>query len=248
MSELHKKRVLILAGLVLAIGICLPVVFGEPRIVDGQSGGDSWRNLIYDFQTLITGFFAIAAAFVTVLYALKIDDRQHQRHQQIMSFTVRRELRTLERALYPQLSDLEEAVESLWDVERDPIDRSSLSNWKWLTHVTSNYLAELRRLDEITQRQQFTDALPYFDGRLSRAYFEFRSSYSVTHRRFEAHNDALEEMGYNGEIQYEVDWEDYHEYFVSGVIGFVGKAEALVRELRRAGGDYQSMVARYRHT
>ncbi|MRH93917.1 hypothetical protein [Agrobacterium tumefaciens] len=248
MSELHKKRLLTLAGLVLASAICLPVIFGEPRKIKDQSGGDSWRNVIYDFQTLITGFFAIGAAYMTVRYALKIDDRQQRRHQQIMSFTVRKELGTLERALYPQLSDLAEAVESLWDTNRDPKDKSPLSNWKWFTQLTNEYRDQLHRVNDVTQRQQFTDALPYFDGRLSRAYFEFRSSYSETEKQFQEHVQALSllDAGYDN-LTYEHIWAANHVYIASCAVGFVIKAEALERELKRASGEYQSMVERYRH-
>lgn len=85
--------------LIVAVGCVLPpAIFGEARTVEGQFGGDSWRNFLYDFQTLIGGLFAVFAAWWTVDMMRLTDQAAQRRHDQIIEATIFRDKRALSRA------------------------------------------------------------------------------------------------------------------------------------------------------
>ncbi len=73
--------------LVIIVAIVPPIVWGEPRSVEGQAGGDPWRSIIFDFQTLIGGLLAIFAAWWTVDMMEKTDRAAQERHEQMLSET-----------------------------------------------------------------------------------------------------------------------------------------------------------------
>lgn len=94
----RSNAVKILILIVLISAILLPAIFGQERVVQGQSGGDPWRNFVLDFQTIIGGFLAVFAAWWTVA-TMEIADRAAQtRHNQILEATVFRDKRALLRA------------------------------------------------------------------------------------------------------------------------------------------------------
>jgi hypothetical protein len=71
------------AVVVVVAAIVLPVIFGAPAEFNDRSGGDAWRNVIYDFQTLITGALAVAAALGTIYQMRASDALQERRHREI---------------------------------------------------------------------------------------------------------------------------------------------------------------------
>lgn len=87
------SRLITLAVVVGVTATFLPALFGDPPNADG-GGGDTWRRFIYDFQTLITGYAAIAAAFWTVAQMRTSDALQERRHQQLLELTIRPERKT----------------------------------------------------------------------------------------------------------------------------------------------------------
>ncbi|MGM5088026.1 hypothetical protein ACD589_15180 [Rhizobium sp. 814_E9_N1_1] len=78
----NKMRVSGAAIVVVAAAIVVPVVFGAPAEFTDRHGGDAWRNLIYDFQTLITGVLAVVAALGTILQMRRSDALQDRRHRE----------------------------------------------------------------------------------------------------------------------------------------------------------------------
>ncbi|MGN6777595.1 hypothetical protein [Rhizobium sp.] len=123
MQERHVRRLVWLAIIAVMVALVPPVIFGEPRHVDGTTGGDPWRNTIYDFQGLITGVLALAGAGATVLTALatlkQMRDDSHQqdlRHRRQMYLDRRREMIAAKRFLdriTPNLDDLEKQAASI---------------------------------------------------------------------------------------------------------------------------------------
>lgn len=98
MSQDHKKKLWVLLAIVLAFLLLVPIFFGEARTVEDESGGDTWRNIIYDFQTLFTGILAVGAATFTILQSRKIDEAQGRRHQEMFDLHVRPDKLRLARA------------------------------------------------------------------------------------------------------------------------------------------------------
>lgn len=81
----------ILLGLLFCVvfaAIIPAVLFGEPRRMAGQEGGDAWRNIIFDFQTLITGFAAVGAAFLTIAEMRLTDTAAERRHQETKQLAI----------------------------------------------------------------------------------------------------------------------------------------------------------------
>lgn len=85
----------------------ITMVFGEPRKIVGQSEGDWFRNLIYDFQTLITGFLAVGAAYFTISQSHAIDDRAQKRHEELFELQMRPDKLRIARA-YPEFEKIRE--------------------------------------------------------------------------------------------------------------------------------------------
>lgn len=98
MSQGQKSKIWVMVGLILLTGFFLPIFFGEPRMVKDQHGGDPWRNIIYDFQTLFTGVLAVGAAAFTIIQSRAIDERQQRRHEQLFDLQVRPDRLRLARA------------------------------------------------------------------------------------------------------------------------------------------------------
>ncbi|MGV1904126.1 hypothetical protein [Agrobacterium cavarae] len=100
MQPQHRKRVFALCALVLAMAILPPVFFGASREIDSQRGGDPIRNIIFDFQTLITGILAVGAALLTVKQSQEVDQRQQRRHDELFDLQVRPDRLRLARAYH----------------------------------------------------------------------------------------------------------------------------------------------------
>ncbi|MCI9864904.1 hypothetical protein RHIZ_02980 [Rhizobium skierniewicense] len=246
MSERHKKQMLVLLGWVLVAVLLPPILIGEPRVINDQCCGSAWRNIIYDFQTLITGGIAILAAFLTIRSAMQLDERQQQRHDQIVAFTVRPELRTLERALHPQLEEISAIIGRLWDTDFDPADPKK-NSWKWFSHIAYSYRDAIRELREAIETEQFRDGLPYFDGRLSRAHSKFRTTLASFEEILADHRVADDQVDRGEEVWYEFTWPENKEDIVGSAMKFVADAKAFEAELLRAKAEYQQMLSRYNH-
>jgi branched-subunit amino acid transport protein len=65
-------RVLGCAAVAIFTAIFLPAFLGDRQT-------DGWTRFVYDYQTLLTGTFAVAAAFITVAQMRASDERQDLR-------------------------------------------------------------------------------------------------------------------------------------------------------------------------
>lgn len=164
----------------------------------------------------------------------------------MMSFTTRNELRTLERAINPQLQEIGEIVQNLWQLEHDPEDVHESENWTWFTMICEMHISDVRQLEYVINREQFTDALPFFDGRLSRAYSVFEESSRNLTRYMNEHMDALEAMQFGRSYgSYEYEWSEYHAFTVGRAEKYRDSADIFYAELLRTRDEYRTLVARY---
>lgn len=83
----------------LLVALILPAIFGTPPTFDDRSGGDPWRNFVYDFQTLITGVLAVCAAWATVHQMRRSDELQLQMHRALRRDSRAAEIRMVQRLL-----------------------------------------------------------------------------------------------------------------------------------------------------
>ncbi len=88
-------------AIVIATAVFVLIFTGEARTLDGSSD-NFFRNVMYDFQTLITGVLALGAAWWTVHTMQIADVKANRRHEQAMELGLRGDRLRIERALNPQ--------------------------------------------------------------------------------------------------------------------------------------------------
>ncbi len=90
MSDKWGTHYLRIAALVAFTALIVPTAFGD-------IAKDGWVKYIYNYQTLLTGILAVAAAFVTVRQMRASDALSEQRHRQLIRFQVRNDRMAIER-------------------------------------------------------------------------------------------------------------------------------------------------------
>ncbi|MGK9039197.1 hypothetical protein KXS05_02415 [Rhizobium sp. SA279] len=243
-----KTAISVFLGSAVGTAAMLIVLFGEARVIEGESGGDALRNFIYDFQTLITGGLAVLAAFFTIRYAIVFDGRQYDRHQQMMAFTIRRELQTLERAFHPQVDEYVRIADRLWHPAASNNIEAETDSWSWFTDLCTTRMYEVKSLRDIIDRQQFQDGLPYFDGRLSRALTRFIEAQNRLYGAMLEHMRLIDHpSGSSDRDKYVAMWRERINWIGPTATVFVQEARALMYELLRAQGEYSTMADRFKH-
>lgn len=173
MSREHIAKLWVLVGIVLCAVILPPIFFGEPRVVDGEHGGDSWRNILYDFQTLFTGILALGAAALTIVQSRLVDERQQKRHNDLLELQMRPDKLRVERAYvaYDQVKKCNMFI-SGWQVPpvRNDGERFSADEYRnlgMIAHIARQMSVELAR-EEIHQIRDL------FDGSLHSHYDQLK--------------------------------------------------------------------------
>lgn len=207
----NREKVAWGIAIVVAAGIVLPVVFGEPRNVQGSTGGDSWRNLIYDFQTLLTGIAAVLAAAITIRTMEKTDRQSERRHRELMIIQLRPDQLKVSRALHPQIEHLNHISFQFHDfdnVSSQLQPGTATPEWQWLTEVSKRYLPCFEEIDRVLNRGQFRDGVILFDGATTRYLDELTEKNEVTRAMLRRHLDVDEAYDPN-------DWghRDYDDHF-----------------------------------
>lgn len=153
-------------AIVVATAIVLPVVFGVPRNVEGSTGGDSWRNLIYDFQTLITGIAAVLAAAITIRTMEKTDRESDRRHRQLMELTLRPDRLKVSRSVEPFLPAIIQAIADLNNIIHPTgIDETKeVGSQMVYAAGVENYTTALM---QILGNPQLNEAYQLFEGKLA---------------------------------------------------------------------------------
>ena len=150
-----------------------PILFGQARVINDQSGGDPWRNTIFDFQTLLTGVAAVAAASWTVYTMEKTDSRQEQRHRELVSLTMRADRLRADRAVNPQLDDFETYVDEII-ARLKYIFRSDENAIKNFDSGKRDYRALGITIETFFSRPAFDEARDLFDGEMAYALARIR--------------------------------------------------------------------------
>lgn len=112
-----SSRIKWLILVVAAAAVLPPAMFGTPRIIEGEAGGDPWRNFILDFQTLIGGLFAVFAAWWTVSVMQSTDNSAERRHQEQLSLLTREHDAKFRRMLAKVPGTLREKAAKMRDFE-----------------------------------------------------------------------------------------------------------------------------------
>ena len=222
------KGVAAAAIVILIMALLPPVVFGphpQPSS-DYKDLGDGWATIIYNYQTLITGLLAVAAAAITVWKMGQIDgaqaerqrqneDVQAERHRQLIELGLRSELIKLERAINPQLH--------LIKAERIRLDAIDLSvapyiglpgdpQRRLLFAVCDQYWHYADGIRILLEAPQFVEAVPLFDGDLMHMLDILRRKLKDVLGPLGEHVIAVKEK------ELDIYYEERLEWFVDGLL------------------------------
>lgn len=214
--------------------LLLPIFFGEPAKIDGRKGGDSWRNWIFDFQTLITGLAAVGAATWTISVMEKTDRSQAIRHRELVELAQRGDIRRLQRAIEPQLEELETVQHSLLALQLDPAlfeGGPGDPKYRMITSVARDYLTAVKRVRDILDRPQFIDGSELFDGRLTHSLREMFDNSNYLLAQLQEHLNADSWENANFSHDYEVRFDDSVDYFIESLQSFTIQLRSVVVRL-----------------
>ncbi|WP_322885019.1 hypothetical protein U8C32_17040 [Sinorhizobium medicae] len=157
-------------GLAVAVAVVMviSVVAGEPAIFDDRTGGSVLRNLIYDFQTLITGVFALFAAWWTIAKMQESDRLQEERHWREMETLQRPHLLAAERLLSSVPGWLRSSAAHMKLLDVYIPDRDAEPEWTAKIHEVMGYAAmNFHWTIRVLSSNLIDDARPYFDAQLN---------------------------------------------------------------------------------
>jgi hypothetical protein len=129
MSTARYTASIVVIGLFVVWSLLL-LVYGvpqpEPEGYKGLSG--QWATALYNYQTFITGCMAVGAALGTIWKMGQIDEKQRERHEQLVRLSRRPDALKVERALYPTFGKLRVCYKQMRDYkfEWDNPDPDSL--------------------------------------------------------------------------------------------------------------------------
>lgn len=171
MSRDQKKHCLVLLVLVIAIALVLPIVFGEPRSIKDQTGGNGWRNFVFDFQTLITGVLAIGAAYFTIRSSQKIDKEAERRHHELVGLTLRADRLRVDRLLHPAFETLVSHYEDIKGVDI-PLLKEMITDGepRAVREVLESMDVDIWSVKRILNSSPFSETTDLFDGPLNYQY------------------------------------------------------------------------------
>lgn len=243
---------LVFGGSVFISALLVRLFFGDARTIAGQAGGDSWRDFIYDFQTLMTGIAAVVAATFTVR-RMKHDDReQSRRHHETLAFAIRSETRRLDRALHPQLQDLRLVASRLVSLPFGNEKDFEVPNtgYAWFTRISPKLLPIVNDLSEILERPAITGSSEYFDGKLlvafDRAYSSAQDVQEYVTRHINVQN-VNNNDDYNDLMIYEQeDWPNSGTYRVHTAFTLRERVSVLLKEMERVAAELEEMTNRFR--
>ncbi|WP_320200514.1 hypothetical protein RMR16_008765 [Agrobacterium sp. rho-13.3] len=189
-----------------------------------------YGNFLYHYQTLITGVLAVGAACITIRQMLRIDMEQGERHRQTLSFAIRSELRTMDRALYPalqQVNEISKQVE-LINFSFENENAGDTQRWIWYSEVARPLNKAISSTLAVIEHDPFKGGADYFDGQLLGAFLALQRSASRAEKQLTKHIEVLDTdpyTDYSGVSHYE------HRVFEDHGMHFVESAFIYFRDL-----------------
>lgn len=144
----------LVGGLAVAMSVVIvvSVLSGEPAVFDDRTGGSVLRNLIYDFQTLLTGVLALFSAWWTIGQMRESDRLQERRHRQLLTSSERKEKLAVDRLLQRLPEALEYHTSRLERYLRHVPNHGGEPTWKLQAvrdaHVAIGAVKWLARIDQ----------------------------------------------------------------------------------------------------
>jgi len=127
---------------------------------------DQWADWIKDYQTLIGGFIAIAAAVLTVLQMQASDIRSDQRHRDLIRLSMRGDLMKLRRAIAVLRKELFDDVKELDQFIAGYKAQKSTAGWETAfveSQEIIHYFEIIKRLRSVIVGQALENIRPMMD-------------------------------------------------------------------------------------
>lgn len=248
MSKIHKKRILTLIISVIFLAVGVPALFGDARVIEGQKGGDPWRNVIFDFQTLLTGLLAVGAACWTVMTMERTDEKSEARHRQLVALSLRSEIIAMERALNPLIEQLKIISEDFNGVIY-PLSGVPNETWDWFTGIADTHYHRVVRVDSIVSRPQVVEGAKFFDGPLASAFADIETTTRKLLTDMKTHNNyqvAFAEYRYLEFEHYRTQiWDPNEVSILVNAMRFFGDVETLIEYLERTEREVRALRHRF---
>lgn len=157
---------------VIASAIIAVAIIAFASLADEET--KSLSAWVHGYQTLITGFFAIAAAYLTVRQMRNSDAESERRHAELVGLSLRSDKLRVERALVPQAAELLTAAERLHEMIE--FLRSDHKPDLGATFCRNAFhISELvDEIYDVLERDQMHEASELFDGYTARSYDKIR--------------------------------------------------------------------------
>lgn len=241
---LSSRTKFILAFGLLGICLFLPIIYGQARIEKDIVAGDPWRDVLYDFQTLITGLMAVGAAGFTILTMEKTDQASERRHQELVEIQLRSEFRRMERVLHPQIGDLMDIkvrLSGFLELERD-IEPGAGSKWRWMTAAGRRFSPMLEEVDIVLRRAQFVEGVELFDGITTRFFEELTTSVGEVRSALDYHlqMDEISDMNEAEYYYYDESFDDTSKAFQVTIATTLELLSRLIKSLENMESKYKS--------
>lgn len=219
-----------------------PALFGRAPDAEKKDLGDRWSNFVFNYQTLVTGIAAVAAATLTIRQMDKVDAKQEDRHRELVRLQLRQDTIRMQRALRPQLNELQEWLIGLnGRTFYDPIHEQRPGNplWHALAEFGRSGNGTLILIKETLERKQFRDGVELFDGDTTWTLDQLDGILDNTIRsvsfHLEADNDNLSSDEY---FAYESDFKEHADDLKTNVLFCITLAEQLVNHLEQHAREY----------
>jgi hypothetical protein len=150
------------------IGLAFTVVVAATVPAAFWSGtSDRLGQFVYDYQTLITGLLAVAAAALAVWQARRTDERSESRHRQILNLSLRADRLRVERATKPLANELAETfkkLDNLWS--KFPKENSAKERRRFIRVYASDLWSMHQTIAGMLSSRAIEDCSALFDGPL----------------------------------------------------------------------------------
>ncbi|RVJ42371.1 hypothetical protein [Sinorhizobium medicae] len=157
-----------------AVVACALIAAAVIMLASLTGDGKSLEAWVNRYQTLITGFFAIAAAYLTVRQMRNSDAESERRHAELVGLSLRSDKLRVERALVPQAAELLTAAERLHEMtEFLRSDHKPDLGARFCRNAF--HISELvDEIYDVLERDQLHEASELFDGYTARSYDKIR--------------------------------------------------------------------------
>ncbi|MGD9476121.1 hypothetical protein [Shinella sp. G-2] len=247
MTMQHQRAFATAAAIAIGAAVVLPVMFGDAPEQSARSGEDAWRTVLFDFQTLFAGIFAVAAAMWTVFTMEQTERQAARRHSEQIALALRADTLKVDRALYPQFKELMNSRKNLrTDLENVVARRNDPNHLSSpLRFEISSIRSEVNNIAALLKRPHFLEGAALFDADLNHRVWDLRKrvdnvlqSVEIAYNYF--HGEGRHSADDVRHFEYDVFCNEGGEERIEGFVSYyVNHSEPIFEAMRRLARTYK---------